>query len=66
MKPRSGGGLEEALGNKGGVIPKMIVIGRDMADVGLEMGPLRRERTAERSGGYQISAEAARVGKSRT
>lgn len=64
-RPCSGGGPEEAAGTKDGVMPKMIVMGHATAEEGLEIGPLRLERTADSNGGYQISADAARVGKSR-
>lgn len=48
-----------------GVIPNIIVIGFPTGDEGLDMGPRRLSRTAERRGGYHAEDTGARVGKSR-
>jgi hypothetical protein len=52
-------------GVREGVIPKMTVIGFITGEDGLDIGPRRRSRTAERSGGYHADDEGASVGKSR-
>jgi len=60
------GGLCEVGGVREGVIPKIMVIGFITGEDGLDIGPRRRSRTAERRGGYHADDEVASVGKSRT
>lgn len=55
-----------AEGVSDGVIPNIIVVGFPTGDEGLDTGPRRRSRTAERRVGYQEEDVGARVGKSRT
>lgn len=52
-------------GVRGGVIPNIMVVGFPTGDEGLETGPRRLSRTAERRVGYHEEDVGARVGKSR-
>lgn len=53
-------------GIRDGDMPKTMVMGCVIGEDAREMGPRRRWRTAERSGGYHVEDVAARVPKSRT
>lgn len=56
------GGIE---GIRDGDMPKTMVMGFVIGEDDREMGPLRRSRTADRRGGYQVEDVGARVEKSR-